>query len=52
MNKAGNPDNVTTNTSSSFKYKWNIFKKLDAVGENEVSKNAKIAVSLNYVSNF
>ena len=48
---AGNPDNVSTANSSSFKYKSSFFKPLrDA--DNGVFKNVKIAVPLKYLSNF
>ena len=52
MNNAGNPDNVTAaaNTcSTSFKYKSSILGKPAANG---VLRNAKIFVSLKYLSNF
>ena len=45
----GNPANVTTVDSSSFKYKSSFFKKND---DNEVFKNVKSAVPLKYLSNF
>ena len=47
----GNPDNVTTADSSSFKYKSSVFKPLTA-DDNGVFKDVKIAVPLKYLSNF
>ena len=47
----GNPANVTTADSSSFKYRSSFFKSLTAA-DNGVFKNVKIAVSLKYLSNF
>ena len=47
----GNPDNVSTNNSTSFKYKSSIFKTLTD-DDNGVTKNVKIAVPLKYLSNF
>ena len=46
---AGNPVNVSTGNSASFKYKSSILEKPTADG---VLKNAKIAVPLKYLSNF
>ena len=51
MNNNGNPDNVTTAGSSSFKYKSRIFETLEAA-DNGVFKNVKIAAPLKYLSNF
>ena len=47
----GNPANVTTADSSSFKYKSSFFKTLEN-DDNGVYKNIKIAVPLKYLSNF
>ena len=47
----GNPANVTTNDSSSFKYKSIFFKPLTA-DDSGVFKIVKIAVPLDYLSNF
>ena len=47
----GNPGNVITANSSSFKYKLSIFKPL-AAADNGVFKNKKISVPLKYLSNF
>ena len=47
----GNPTNVTTNDSSSFKYKSIFFKPLTA-NDSGVFKIVKIAVPLDYLSNF
>ena len=49
---AGNPDNVATNNSPSFKYKSNILGKPASVRNNGVLKNSKIAVLLKYLSKF
>ena len=48
----GNPVNVTTNDSSSFKHKSSLIGQSTAVGGNRVFKNAKIAVPLKYFRNF
>ena len=45
----GNPADVTTADSSSFKYKSSFFKTLED-DDNGVFKNVKIAVLLNYLS--
>ena len=50
--KNGNPVNVTTDDSSSFKYKSSFIEESTAVGANRVFKNVKIAVPLKYLSNF
>ena len=47
----GNPANVTTDDSSSFKYKSSFFKPLTAA-DNGVFKDVKIAVTLKYLRNF
>ena len=47
----GNPANVTTADSSSFKYRSSFFKSLTAA-DNGVFKNVKIAVSLIYLTDF
>ena len=47
----GDPANVTTAASSSFKYKSSFFKTLEN-DDNGVFKNVKIAVPLKYLSNF
>ena len=47
----GNPVDVTTADSSSFKYKSILFKALED-DDNGVFKNVKIAVPLKYLSNF
>ena len=47
----GNPANVTTDDSTSFKYKSSFFKPLTA-DDNGVFKDVKIAVPLKYLSNF
>ena len=51
VTEAGNPDDVSTNNSSFFKYKSRFFKPLDA-SDNGVFKNVKIVVPLKYFSNF
>ena len=48
----GNPVNVTTDGSSSFKYKSSFIGESTAVGGNRVFKNVRIAVPLKYLSNF
>ena len=63
MTNAGNPDNVNTNDSSSFKYKSNLLKGLttrdiaanvnpDIANAHRLFTNAKIVVPLKYLSNF
>ena len=47
----GNPADVTTAVSSSFKYKLSFFKTLED-DDNRVFKNVKIAVPLKYLYNF
>ena len=42
----GNPANVTTDVSTSFKYKSSFIKESTAVNNNRVFKNVKIAVSI------
>ena len=51
VNDNGNPDNVSVDNSTSFKYKSSFFKGLTAA-DNRVFKNVKIAVPLKYLSNF
>ena len=51
VNDNGNPDNVSVDNSTSFKYKSSFFKGLTAA-DNGVFKNVKIAVPLKYLSNF
>ena len=52
VSNAGNPDNVTTDNSSSFKYKSGLSKESVADGANTVFKNEKIGIPLKYLSNF
>ena len=47
----GNPADIITDDSSSFKYKSSFFKPL-AGADNGVFKSVKIAVPLKYLSNF
>ena len=47
----GNPANVTTDDSSYFKYQSRFFKPLTAA-DNEVPKDAKIAIPIKHMSNF
>ena len=47
---AGNPDNVSVDNPTSFKYKSIFFKSL-AAADNGLFKNIKIAVPLKYLSN-
>ena len=49
VNNAGNPDNVITTNSSSFRLKSRILGKNN---NNGILQNAKIAVPLKYVSSF
>ena len=48
----GNPANVTTDVSTSFKYKSSFIKESTAVNNNKVFRDVKIAVPLKYLSNF
>ena len=48
----GNPTNVTTVDSSSFKYKSSFIKESTAINNNRVFKDVKIAVPVKYLSNF
>ena len=48
----GNPANVTTADSSTFKYKSSLIGNSTAVNNNRVFKDVKIAVPLKYLSNF
>ena len=48
---AGNPGNVFTVNSTSFKYKSSFFKPLETA-DNGVFKNVKIAVPLKHLNNF
>ena len=49
VTETGNPGNVSTKSSSSFKYKSSILERPAAHG---VLKNGKIVVPLKYLSNF
>ena len=51
VTNAGNPGNVSTASSISFKYKSFFFKSLTAA-DNGVFKDVKIAVTLKCLSNF
>ena len=51
VTNAGNPDNVSTANSTSFKYKSSFFKSL-TTGDNGLFKDVKIDVQLKYLSNF
>ena len=51
VTNAGNPGNVSTTNSTSFKYKSSFFKLISAT-DNRVFKDANIAVLLKYLSNF
>ena len=48
----GNPANVTTTDSSSFKNKSSLIGKSTAVINNKVLKDVKTAAPLKYLSNF
>ena len=52
MTDAGNPDNVTTDDSSSFKYKLSLLGKSTVDGAHGKSKDVKIVVQIKYLSNF
>ena len=63
MANAGNPDNVVTANSSSFKYKSSLLERLNSRGvaananpdianAHRLFTNAKIVVPLKYLSNF
>ena len=53
MNNAGNPNNITLENSTPFKCKASLLgKATDADGNDRSLKNTKIAVLLNYLSNF
>ena len=52
MTDAGNPDNVTTDDSSSFKYKLSLLGKSTLDGAHGKSKDVKIVVQIKYLSNF
>ena len=49
---AGNPDSVSVDNSSSFKYKSSFTGESSAVAGNRIFKNVKIAAPLKYFSNF
>ena len=51
VNNDGNPENVSVDNSTSFKYILSYFEPLTAA-DNGVFKNVKIAVPLKYLSNF
>ena len=48
----GNPANVTTADSSSFKYKSSLTAKSTPFNNNRVLKDVKVAVPLKYLGNF
>ena len=53
MNNAGNPNNVASDNSTSFKCKTSLLgKATDADGNDSSLKNTKIVVPLKYLSNF
>ena len=52
LTNAGNPDNVSTANSTSFKYKSSFIRESTAVDGDRVFKNVKIAVPLKYLSIF
>ena len=51
LTNTGNPDNVSTANSTSFKYQSSFFRPLEPA-DNRVFKNVKIAVPLKHLSNF
>ena len=52
VRNAGNPDNISVDNSTSFKYKSSFFKPLTDDDDNGLFKDVKIAVPLKYLSNF
>ena len=52
ITNAGIPNDVTTDNSTSLKYKSSILKESTAVGANRKFKDEKIVVSLKYLPNF
>ena len=52
IKNAGNPLNVASSNSSSFKYKASLLRKATDYHNNRSLKNAKIVVPLKYLSNF
>ena len=52
LTASANLDHVSTNNSTSFKYKSSFIGELNAVNINRVFKNIKIAVPPKYLSNF
>ena len=52
INNDGNPDNVSTANSTSFKYKSSFIGESIAADDDRLFKNVKTAVPLKYLSNF
>ena len=52
LKASGNPDDVSTNNSTSFKLKLNFIGESTAVNNNRVFINVKVAVPLKYLGNF
>ena len=52
LTNAGNPDNVSTANSTSFKYKSSFIRESTTADGDRVFKNVKIAVPLKYLSIF
>ena len=52
VTNSGNPDNVSVDNSSSFKYKFSFIGESTAVNSNRVFKDVKIVVPRKYLSNF
>ena len=52
VNNDGNPDEVSTVNSTSFKYKSSFIGESTIVAGNRVFKDVKIAIPLKYLSNF
>ena len=52
VTNSGNPDNVSVDNSSSFKYKFSFIGESTTVNSNRVFKDVKIVVPRKYLSNF
>ena len=52
VTNSGNPDNVSVDNSSSFKYKFSFIGESTTVNSNRVFKDVKIVVPRIYLSNF
>ena len=52
LTASGNPDDVSTNNSTSLKWKLSFIGESTAVNNNRVFINVKVAVPLKYLGNF